>query len=100
MISGRGRTSHQVGMGSLHKVYFPENLHGTSEGIRRDILADMGWPAPDDFVPRKAQYVQNYSSLGHGTTSLYDGAHEVLNACRKGWWCHGDRKSTRLNSSH
>src|SRR3546814_4316089 len=54
----------------------------SSEGIMRDILADMGWPAPADFVPLKAQYVQNYSSLGHGTTSLYDGAQEVLNACR------------------
>src|SRR3546814_18780522 len=75
-------TFQQAGLGILPQDYFPDNLHGTSEGIMRDILADMGWPAPADFVPLKAQYVQNYSSLGHGTTGLYEGAQEVLNACR------------------
>lgn len=82
IIKGMRLTFQQAGLGILPQDYFPDNLHGTSEGIMRDILADMGWPAPADFVPLKAQYVQNYSSLGHGTTSLYDGAQEVLNACR------------------
>src|SRR5690606_23142430 len=42
----------------------------------------MGWPAPADFVPLKAQYVQNYSTLDHSATKLYAGAQNVLNACR------------------
>src|SRR5690606_25343521 len=57
-------------------------LHGTSAGIMQSILADMGWPQPADFAPLKAQYVQHYASLGHGTTRLYADAQEVLSACR------------------
>nr|WP_257215225.1 HAD-IA family hydrolase [Pollutimonas harenae] len=82
IINGMRLTFQQAGLGTLPQDYFPDNLHGTSEGIMRDILADMGWQAPTDFSPLKAQYVQNYSTLGHGTTQLYAGAQDVLNACR------------------
>ena len=82
IINGMRLTFQQAGLGILPQDYFPDNLHGTSEGIMRDILDDMGWPAPADFAPLKIQYVQNYSSLGHGTTRLYDGVQDVLNTCR------------------
>ena len=82
IINGMRLTFQQAGLGILPQDYFPDNLHGTSEGIMRDILADMGWPAPADFTPLKTQYVHNYSTLGHHTTKLYAGALDVLHACR------------------
>lgn len=82
IINGMRLTFQQAGLGTLPQDYFPDNLHGTSEGIMRFILADMGWPVPADFATLKAQYVHNYSTLGHGTTRLYAGVQEVLDACR------------------
>ncbi|NYT58607.1 HAD-IA family hydrolase [Alcaligenaceae bacterium] len=82
IINGMRLTFQQAGLGTLPDDYFPDNLHGTSAGIMQSILADMGWPQPADFAPLKAQYVQHYASLGHGTTRLYADAQEVLSACR------------------
>ncbi|MGB6102805.1 MAG: HAD-IA family hydrolase [Pusillimonas sp.] len=82
IIHGMRVTFEQAGLGKLPQDYFPDNLHGTGEGIMRSILADMGWPAPADFAPLKARYIENYATLGQGTTRLYAGAQEVLSACR------------------
>jgi|SRR5690606_27297122 len=82
IIEGMRLTFRQANLGTLPQDYFPDNLHGTGEGIMRAILADMGWPAPADLTPLRTRYVENYFSLGHRTTRLYAGCHEVLRACR------------------
>lgn len=82
ILHGMRLTLEQAGLGRLPDDYFPDNLHGTSEGIMRSIIADMGWATPKNFASLKAQYVANYTSLGHSRTRLYDGALAVLRACR------------------
>lgn len=76
-------TLEQTGMGSLPDDYFPDNLHGTSAGILRFIIADMGWAVPDDLAPLQAAYTENYTGLRHRNTNLYPGARDVLQACRE-----------------
>ncbi len=82
IIHGMRLTFAQAGLGLLPDDYFPDDLHGTSEGIMRSILADMGWPMPADFTPFKAQYLEHQAALGHGRTHLYPGVESVLKACR------------------
>lgn len=82
IIQGMRLTFAQAGFGTLPDDYFPDNLHGTSEGIMRSIVSDMGWPMPDDFRALRALYVENYSTLDHRRTHLYDGAAAMLHACR------------------
>lgn len=82
IIHGLRVTFEEAGLGRLPEDYFPDNLHGTSEGIMRSILADMGWAAPADLAPVKARYVEHYAALGHQRTHLYTGVPDVLAACR------------------
>ena len=82
IIDSMRLTFQQAGLGTLPQDYFPDNLHGTSEGIMRAILADMGWAAPAELAPLRALYVQNYFSLNHRSTRLYAGSLDVLKTCR------------------
>ncbi|MFA7668666.1 MAG: HAD-IA family hydrolase [Burkholderiaceae bacterium] len=82
IIHGLRVTFEEGGLGRLPEDYFPDNLHGTSDGIIRSILADMGWPIPADLAPIKARYVEHYAALGHQRTQAYTGVHDVLSACR------------------
>lgn len=75
-------TFAQAGMGLLPDDYFPDNLHGTGEGIMRSIIADMGWSVPADFKPLRAMFIEHYAAMGHRQTRLYPGVREVLQACR------------------
>lgn len=84
IIHGMRLTFAQAGLGTLPDDYFPDNLHGTCEGIMRFILAEMGWSAPGDFAPLKAKYVENYATMGHQRTHLYAGVKDILSACRDG----------------
>ena len=83
IIHGMRLTLEQTGIGTLPDDYFPDNMHGTSAGIIRFIIADMGWPVPDDLAPIQAAYIENYKTLQHRNTTLYDGAQDVLQACRE-----------------
>lgn len=83
ILHGMRLTFEQAGYGRLPDDYMPDNLHGTSEGIIRFIMADMGWTAPADVKPLHAQYVLNYASLGHQRTQLYDGVREALDTFRE-----------------
>lgn len=82
IINSMRMTFEQAGIGVLPPDYFPDDLHGTREGIMLHILADMGWPVPADFESLKTLYVQNYAALDHESTRIYDGAQQVLEACR------------------
>lgn len=82
IIHGMRLTFAQAGVGLLPDDYFPDDLHGTGEGIMRSIVADMGWPMPTDFTPLKAQYLEHQAALNHGRTQLYAGVQSVLQACR------------------
>lgn len=76
-------TLEQRGIGSLPDDYFPDNLHGTSAGILRFIIDDMGWAIPQDLAPLQAAYIENYTGLRHQNTYLYPAAQDVLQACRE-----------------
>jgi len=75
-------TFEEAGYGRLPEDYFPDNLHGTSEGIMRFIMNEMGWEAPTDLSAMKARYVTNYRRLDHRHTRLYPGAAEALSLLR------------------
>ena len=78
IVEGMRMTFEQTGFGQLPADYMPDNLHGTSDGIIRFIMAEMGWTAPADLKPLHAQYVRNYASLGHQNTHLYEGVQDAL----------------------
>lgn len=82
ILHGMRLTFAQAGLGQLPDDYFPENLHGTGEGIMRAIIADMGWSAPADFKPLRAMYIEHYAAMDHRQTRLYQGAQAVLQACQ------------------
>ncbi|MCQ9618081.1 HAD-IA family hydrolase [Paenalcaligenes niemegkensis] len=82
ILHGMRLTLEQCGLGTLPDDYFPDDLHGTAEGILHSIIVEMGWPIPTDFTVLKAQYLLNYTTLDHQCTRLYDGALDVLHACR------------------
>lgn len=82
ILHGMRLTLQQAGLGTLPDDYFPDNLHGTSAGILRFIILDMGWTIPDDLAPLQAAYIENYTALRHRNTRLYPGASSVIDACR------------------
>jgi phosphoglycolate phosphatase-like HAD superfamily hydrolase len=81
ILHGMRLTFAQAGLGVLPDDYFPNNLHGTGEGIMRSIVADMGWSMPSDLKPLRAMYVENYAALNHRQTRLYADAQQLLDAC-------------------
>lgn len=72
----------QAGYGELPEDYFPDNLHGTSDGIIRDVMRDMGWTPPEDLSELKTAYYQVYAARGHTNTRLYPQVLEILERCR------------------
>src|SRR5690554_5923411 len=76
ILEGMRMTFQQAGFGRLPHDYMPDNLHGTSDGIIRFIMAEMGWTAPADLKPLHALYVKNYAALGHQNTHLYNGVQD------------------------
>lgn len=82
ILQGMRMTLEQAGLGRLPDDYVLENLHDTCEGILRHIVADMGWDAPADFLPLTQRYLANSKALDLRHTQLYEGAQEVLQACR------------------
>jgi len=82
IIQAMRLTFEEGGVGVLPPDYFPDDLHGTRDGIMRYILADMGWPIPEHFEELKVLYVDKYSGLDHQTTRLYDDAKRVLETCK------------------
>ncbi len=75
-------TLEQAGFGRLPEDYFPDNLHGTSMGILRSIMTDMGWEIPGDLSGLRENYLANYKAMDHGNTHLYPGVLELLDACK------------------
>ena len=71
-------TFQETGLGELPDDYFPANLHGTSDGIMRSVIRDMGWPEITDLGAIKALYVENYAKLGHTLTKVYAGVPDML----------------------
>jgi len=71
-----------VGLGTLPDDYFPDNMHGTSMGIFRSVISDMGWEIPEDMTPLRQAYLVHYQALDHRNTRLYPGVPEFLEACR------------------
>ncbi|NLC37339.1 MAG: HAD-IA family hydrolase [Alcaligenaceae bacterium] len=84
ILQGMRMTLEQAGLGKVPDDYFPDNMHGTVEGILRAIVADMGWNAPADFTPLNKGYLANAAKLDLQHTRVYEGALEVLQACRAG----------------
>ena len=82
ILQGMRMTFEQAGIGLVPEDYFPDNMHGTAEGILRAIAADMGWPIPEQLAPLRALYLANAATLDFQRTQLYDGALDVLLACR------------------
>lgn len=78
IVGGMRLTFKEAGLGELPADYRPDNLHGTSDGIIRYILNDMGWPVPDDLAPLRERYVAHYASLDHNQTHLYAGVIAML----------------------
>lgn len=83
ILQGMRMTLEQAGLGKLPDDYFPDNMHGTVEGILRTIVGDMGWNAPADFTPLNEGYLANAAKLDLQRTRVYEGALEVLQACRE-----------------
>lgn len=83
IIEGLRITFEEAGLGRLPDDYFPDNLHGTSAGMMRDIIASMGWRMPDDLAPLRANYIGHYRALDHRNTQLYPGVAAVLEACHE-----------------
>lgn len=82
IIEAMRRMFADTGIGALPDGYFPENLHGTTEGIIRWIAAEMGWPLPDDVDALARRYVQIQLTMPHRSLRLYEGVVPVLEACR------------------
>jgi phosphoglycolate phosphatase-like HAD superfamily hydrolase len=74
-------TLREMGYGEVPADYCPDNLHGTSDGIIRDVMRDMGWKAPDDLSEVKATYYRIYAARGHANTRLYPDVGELLQQC-------------------
>jgi len=72
-----------MGLGEVPEDYFPDNLHGTSEGIMRHIISDMGWTAPSDFSGLLSVYFEIYARRNHSATRLYPGVRQFLMACNE-----------------
>lgn len=83
IIHGMRLALQETGIGSLPDDYFPDNLHGTGQGIIESMISDMGWAHPGDLAPIQAAYTETYKGLKHRNTQLYGGAQDVLQACRE-----------------
>lgn len=82
ILGGVRDTFRASGYGEVPPDYFPGNLHGTSDGIMRSIMQDMGWHVPEDFSDLKSLYFEIYARRGHASTRIYPGVDTVLQACR------------------
>ena len=82
ILLGMRMTLEQAGLGKLPQDYFPDNLHGTAEGILRSIVADMGWDVEPDYKSLHQQYLRNAVSINLENTKMFEGALDVLNACQ------------------
>ncbi len=83
ILGGVRDTFRVMGYGEVPDDYFPDNLHGTSEGIMRDIMRDMGWQIPDDLGELKSVYFEVYAQRGHANTRLYPGVEQMLKICHE-----------------
>ena len=81
IVRGMGMAFEQAGLGALPADYFPDNMHGTTEGIIRSIAADMGWALPADVTPLEDLYLVNAATLSLANTEMYEGALDVLALC-------------------
>ena len=81
IVRGMHMAFEQAGLGTLPEDYFPDNMHGTTEGIIRFIAADMGWALPADVAPLVDLYLANAATLGLRHTEMYEGALDVLKLC-------------------
>ena len=82
ILQGMRLTFEEAGIGLIPQDYFPDNMHGTAEGILRSIAADMGWAMPAEIEPLRRQYQTHAATLDLQRTRLYDGVLEVLQACQ------------------
>lgn len=81
-IVGATRDALEIaGYGSIPDEYAFGNLHGTSDGIIRDVMQAMGWVVPKDFADIKAIYYDAYMLRNHANTTLYEGVQDFLRAC-------------------
>lgn len=83
IIEAMRLTFAEADIGTLPPGYFPENLHGTTEGIIRSIVADMGWAMPADLAGLYRRYVRHQLAMPHRSLRLYEGVEPVLRACRE-----------------
>lgn len=74
-------TFRQAGYGEVPDSYFPDNLHGTSDGIMCSVIQDMGWQEPQDMAALKQLYYSVYVAQDHRHTQLYPGVMDVLEGC-------------------
>ena len=70
-----------AGYGTIPDDFAVGNLHGTSDGIMRDVMQAMGWTVPKDFADIKAIYYDVYMRRNHVNTTLYEGVKDFLQAC-------------------
>lgn len=96
IIAAMRLTFADAGFGMLPRDYFPENLHGTTEGIMRSVAADMGWVIPEDLDALRRSYVAHQLSMSERTIGLYDDVLPVLQACREA----GLKLAICTNKSH
>lgn len=83
IIQGMRLALEETGIGVLSDDYFPNNLHGTSDGIVRSIIDEMGWTQPDDIKAIQAAYLKHYTTLQHESTQLYAGVQDVLQSLHR-----------------
>jgi haloacid dehalogenase superfamily, subfamily IA, variant 1 with third motif having Dx(3-4)D or Dx(3-4)E len=81
IFQGMRMTFEQAGYDPLPEGYFPDNLHGTTGGIIRSIISDMGWAMPKDVRELEKLYMANSLRLDLQHTHMYDGALELLQRC-------------------
>lgn len=82
ILHGMRLTLEQAGVGTMPEDYFPDNLHGTSAGILRSIVDDLGWSKNQDFNALERQYLVNAASINLERTRLFSGALAVLKALK------------------
>lgn len=81
ILGGMREALELAGYGRVPEDYFPQNLHGTSDGILRDIMHDMGWVVPHDLSTIKSIYFERYAARGHTQTRLYPDVTTFLQSC-------------------
>src|SRR5690606_13825025 len=81
ILGGIRETFRVAGYGEVPDSYCPDNLHGTSDGIIRAVIQDMGWAQPRDMTQLKQLYNQVYAARDHRETRLYPLVQDVLRGC-------------------